>query len=76
MWSSFTVGNVHVLFISTETDYFGAPNDITRHNNLTIDKIIPYPDCGPFGDQMAFVREDLRKAAEDPSIDWYVYMFL
>lgn len=56
MWYSYNYGPAHFVSISTETDFTGAPN-----NNFT-----GYP-VGPFGDQMAWLENDLKLANKDRS---------
>lgn len=57
MWWSMDYRNVHILTISTETDYPGSPDQGDYHNDFL------NPEAGPFGDQMEFVRNDLKVCA-------------
>lgn len=52
MWTSFEYGSAHFISIDTETDYDHAPEGVD-----TIFK------AGGFGDQLAWLEADLKKAA-------------
>ena len=52
MWTSFDYANAHFISIDTETDYPHAPEGVD-----TIFK------AGGFGDQLAWLEQDLAKAA-------------
>lgn len=52
MWTSWNYGNTHWIMIDTETDYPHAPEGVD-----TIFK------AGGFGDQLAWLEADLKKAA-------------
>ena len=66
MWWSMDYKNIHILSISSETDYPGSPDQGGYHNDFI------NPEAGPFGDQMQFVRDDLKKAHENPDISWII----
>lgn len=66
MWWSMNYKNIHILTISTETDYPGSPDQGHYHNDFV------NPEAGPFGDQMEFVRRDLKAAHENPNISWII----
>ena len=66
MWWSMDYRNVHILTISTETDYPGSPDQGGYHNDFI------NPEAGPFGDQLKFVEQDLKRAHEDPNISWII----
>lgn len=51
MWYSFNYGPVHFVAISTETDFNGAP-----------DNVIGNTTAGDFGDQLAWLKNDLAQA--------------
>ncbi|GAB9477042.1 Calcineurin-like phosphoesterase [Globisporangium polare] len=63
MWHSFDHGPVHFISISAETDYTGAPtNEYTLTNKN-----------GNFGNQLAWVEADLKKAAANrANVPWIV----
>ena len=56
MWYSFNYGPVHFVQIDTETDFPGSPNDQYRSKN------------GGFGDQLAWLEQDLRQANKERSL--------
>ncbi|GAB9476134.1 hypothetical protein Gpo141_00013205 [Globisporangium polare] len=63
MWHSFEHGPVHFTSISSETDYTGAP---TNQYTLTNKN-------GNFGNQLAWVEADLKKAAANrANVPWIV----
>ncbi|GAB9476419.1 Calcineurin-like phosphoesterase [Globisporangium polare] len=64
MWHSFEHGPVHFTTISSETDYPGAPtNQFTVTSNKN----------GNFGDQLAWLEADLKKAAANrASVPWII----
>merc|ERR1712228_127676 len=66
MWWSMNYKNMHILTISTETDYIGSPDQGNYHNDFI------NPEAGPFGNQMEFVRNDLKKASANPNISWII----
>jgi 3',5'-cyclic AMP phosphodiesterase CpdA len=64
MWYSFTVAGVHMVSISTESDFAHAP---TTPNTL-----VGGGKGGGFGDQLAWLEDDLAAARADPAIDFIV----
>eukprot|EP00486_Rosalina_sp_Unknown_P003519 CAMPEP_0201571880 /NCGR_PEP_ID=MMETSP0190_2-20130828/14856_1 /ASSEMBLY_ACC=CAM_ASM_000263 /TAXON_ID=37353 /ORGANISM="Rosalina sp." /LENGTH=478 /DNA_ID=CAMNT_0047997017 /DNA_START=74 /DNA_END=1510 /DNA_ORIENTATION=+ len=66
MWWSMDYKNIHILSISTETDYPGSPDQGGYHNDFI------NPEAGPFGDQMKFVENDLKQAFENKDIKWII----
>ncbi len=66
MWWSMNYKNIHILSISTETDYPGSPDQGGYHNDFI------NPEAGPFGDQMQFVEDDLKQAYDNKDISWII----
>ena len=64
MWYSFRAQRTHFVSISTETDHAGAPTTPDTH--------IGGGRGGGFGDQMAWLEADLKRAQNDSEIDWIV----
>ena len=57
MWFSFDYGLVHFVSIDLEVDYPGAPEGPGTYIN-----------AGPFGDQLAWLAADLKKAAANRAV--------
>lgn len=64
MWYSFRAQRTHFVSISTETDYAGAPT--------TPGTRIGGGRGGGFGDQLAWLEADLKRAQDDSEVDWIV----
>ncbi|KAE8964505.1 hypothetical protein PF010_g29162 [Phytophthora fragariae] len=63
MWYSFEHGPIHFTSISAETDYPGAPQ-----NKLTL-----FTNNGNFGNQLAWLEADLKKAAANrANVPWII----
>ncbi|KAE9275846.1 hypothetical protein PR003_g29221, partial [Phytophthora rubi] len=63
MWYSYEYGTVHFTTISTETDYLNAPS------NAYFTKRV----YGGFGDQLAWLEEDLKAAdANRDNVPWII----
>ena len=61
MWHSFNYGPVHVVAMDLETGFPGAAEE--KRYVLK---------CGGFGDQVAWLKEDLKAARANPDITWIV----
>ncbi|GAB9476420.1 hypothetical protein Gpo141_00013486, partial [Globisporangium polare] len=63
MWHSFEHGPLHITTISSETDYPGAPTNQYTLSNKN----------GNFGNQLAWVEADLKKAAANRAdVPWII----
>ncbi|KAL4108318.1 hypothetical protein PRIC1_000036 [Phytophthora ramorum] len=63
MWYSFEHGPIHFTSLSTETDYNGEPSN----------EFADPPRNGNFGDQLAWVEADLKKAAANrANVPWII----
>ncbi|ETM02231.1 hypothetical protein L917_01250 [Phytophthora nicotianae] len=63
MWYSFENGPIHFTSISAETDYPGAPQN----------KYTAFSHNGNFGNQLAWVEADLKKAAANrANVPWII----
>ncbi|KAF1783121.1 Metallo-dependent phosphatase-like [Phytophthora cactorum] len=63
MWYSFEHGPIHFTSISSETDYKGEPSN----------EFADPPRNGHFGDQLAWVEADLKKAdANRANVPWLI----
>ncbi|KAF1779547.1 Metallo-dependent phosphatase-like [Phytophthora cactorum] len=60
MWYSFEHGPIHFTSISSETDYKGEPSN----------EFADPPRNGHFGDQLAWVEADLKKADANRAMPW------
>ena len=61
-WHSFDFGLAHFISISTETDFAGAPEGPGTYLN-----------AGPFGNQVQWLVEDLKKAvANRKNVPWII----
>ena len=62
MWYSFDYGIAHFISLDSETDYDSAPENPGTYLN-----------AGPFGDQIAWIKADLAKAAANRAkIPWII----
>ena len=74
LWYSFNYGNVHFISISTETDF---PNWFVFYLFYSIILDVnficfsPYPSS-TFGNQIAWLQNDLDIATNDSNIDWII----
>ncbi|KAL4124243.1 hypothetical protein PRIC2_010080 [Phytophthora ramorum] len=63
MWYSFEYASVHLTSISTETDYPNAPSNAYHTHRM----------YGGFGDQLAWLEEDLKAAhANRDQVPWII----
>lgn len=63
MWYSFEHGPIHITSLSSETDYKGEPSN----------EFADPPRNGNFGDQLAWVEADLKKAdANRANVPWII----
>ncbi|GMF25357.1 unnamed protein product [Phytophthora fragariaefolia] len=63
MWYSFEHGPIHFTSLSSETDYNGEPSN----------EFSDPPRNGKFGDQLAWVEADLKKAAANrANVPWII----
>lgn len=67
MWYSFDYGAVHFVSIDSETDFAGAPE-----NEKGDSKIFAAGKFAPEGTYLAWLEEDLRRAASDDNVAWIV----
>ena len=54
--------------INSESDYIDCPCLANR------DRVVVYPECGPFGNQHEWLEQDLKNARENSNITWIIAM--
>lgn len=69
MWYSVTRGGVHFVSINTETDWVGAEEEDTGDGHF---KTLPAGHFGAPGQYMAWLEQDLKAAAADPTVRWII----
>ncbi|GMH96451.1 hypothetical protein TrST_g14207 [Triparma strigata] len=66
VWYSYRIGNAHFVSIDTESDFPNAPTKPSTK--------IGGGAGGGFGDQLGWLKNDLKEANEDESVDFIVAM--